>query len=78
MRYGKRKAAPEGGGGGTTGKLGGASEKDAKRTARFVQAHSLFTPSGLTPAQAERHKADIEARLRLGLPLRRSEEEGRQ
>jgi hypothetical protein len=78
MRYGKRNAAPVGsrGGGTEAGKPGGISEAEAKRTALFLQAHSAFTPPGLTPMQLERHRRDQLMRLRLGLPMRRPEQEG--
>ncbi|GLI93953.1 hypothetical protein LMG27198_29450 [Methylocystis echinoides] len=73
----KKIAPPEAGrsGGASNAKQGLVSHNDPTRTALFLQAHSAFTPPGLTPNQLEAHRRDQLARLRLGLPLRRSADE---
>lgn len=76
MRYGKRKAAPGGGGGVSDGKLGGISGIEITRTALFLQAHEVLAPLGLIPLQLDQHRHDQLAKVRLGLALRLPSAEG--
>jgi hypothetical protein len=65
----KTNAAPVGiRGGAKAGNAKAISSAEATRAGLLAQA--TFTPPGLLPMQRERHRRDIFARFKLGLPPR--------